>query len=108
MSSSLPEFQEVADESTLAENRMMVVELSGRPIALIYSNFKVYAIDNECSHLGGPLGRGTLKGTTVICPLHHWSYNFITGRIVEGVADEKIRTYEAKIEMGKVWVKIEE
>ncbi|HET9869250.1 MAG TPA: Rieske (2Fe-2S) protein [bacterium] len=99
-------FQAVATEAELAQNRLMVVEAGGRRLALVYSNFRAYALDNACTHLGGPLGRGTLKGQTVVCPLHHWSYNFITGRVAEGVADEKVRTYEAKIEDGRVYVKV--
>jgi nitrite reductase/ring-hydroxylating ferredoxin subunit len=106
MDSPSPEFQEAASEQELSQNRMMVVELSGRKIALIYSNFKAYAIDNACTHLGGSLGTGTLKGQTVVCPLHHWSYNFTSGRIVDGISDEKVKTYETKIENGKVFIRI--
>jgi len=106
MDSPASEFQEAASEQELFQNRMMVVELSGRKIALIYSNFKAYAIDNACTHLGGSLGMGTLKGQTVVCPLHHWSYNFTSGRIVDGISDEKVKTYETKIENGKVFIRI--
>ncbi|HVM32921.1 MAG TPA: Rieske (2Fe-2S) protein, partial [bacterium] len=88
------------------QNRLMVVEASGVRLALIYSNFKAYAVDNACTHLGGSLGKGSLKGQTIVCPLHHWSYHFATGRVVEGVSDQNLKTYETKIEDGKVFVRI--
>ncbi|MGH7738790.1 MAG: Rieske (2Fe-2S) protein [bacterium] len=102
----VPDFHVVATEDELAQNRLMQVEVAGIKIALVYSNFKAFAVDNTCTHLGGPLGRGSLHGQTIVCPLHHWSYNFTNGRVVEGVADEKIKTYETKIEDGKVFVRI--
>jgi nitrite reductase/ring-hydroxylating ferredoxin subunit len=106
MDSPAGEFQLAATEEELAQNRLMVVNVAGLQLALIYSNFKAYAVDNACTHLGGSLGRGTLKGQTVVCPLHHWSYNFLNGRIVEGISDEKLGTYETKIEDGKVFVRV--
>ena len=106
MDSPAETFHEVATEEELAQNRLMVVEVLGLKLALVYSNFKVYALDDACTHLGGSLGRGTLKGQTVVCPLHHWSFNFANGRVVEGVSDQNLKTYEAKIADGKVFVKI--
>jgi nitrite reductase/ring-hydroxylating ferredoxin subunit len=98
-------FYEVFDEAALADNTMEVIEIQGRKIALIKRFGKIYALGNTCPHLGGSLGRGTLQGNSVICPLHHWTFDLGTGRAIVGVADEKTPVYETKVENGKIFVK---
>ena len=43
---------------------------------------------------------------TVICPLHHWTFDLKTGRAVLGVPDEKVAVYETKVENGEIFVKL--
>jgi nitrite reductase/ring-hydroxylating ferredoxin subunit len=40
----------------------------------------VHAIDNNCPHNGGPLGKGELHGTDIVCPWHGWRWNVTSGR----------------------------
>jgi nitrite reductase/ring-hydroxylating ferredoxin subunit len=40
----------------------------------------LYAIDNNCPHMGGPLGRGSLKGRELTCPWHGWRWDVTNGR----------------------------
>jgi nitrite reductase/ring-hydroxylating ferredoxin subunit len=100
-----PSFHAVLDESSFADNTMEMVEINGKKIALIKRYGRIYALDNTCPHLGGSLGRGTLKENSVICPLHHWTFDLATGNCVSGVPDEKVATYETQVENGKILVK---
>ncbi len=97
-----PSFYPVLDEPAPADNSMEIVEVQGQRIVLIKRFGKIYALDNTCPHLGGSLGRGALKDNTVICPLHHWTFDLSTGRAVEGVPDERVAVYEVKAENGKI------
>ena len=99
-------FVEILDESTLSENSMEIVEVSGRKVVLVKSASKIYALDNTCPHLGGSLGRGTLKNGTVIRPLHHWTFELSSGKCLNGVPDEKVAAYEVKVENEKILVKL--
>ena len=101
-----PSFHAVLDESSLADNSMEIIELLGRKIALIKRFGKIYALDNTCPHLGGSLGRGTLKDNSVICPMHHWTFDLLTGRCLNGIPDEKVAIYETKVENGKILLKL--
>lgn len=101
-----PSYIEVLDDSSLAEKSMEIVEVSGRKIVLVKLNAKIYALDNTCPHLGGSLGRGTLKNDTVICPLHHWTFDLSSGKCLNGVPDEKVAAYEVKVESGKILIKL--
>jgi nitrite reductase/ring-hydroxylating ferredoxin subunit len=98
-----PPFTEAFDQAALADNTMEIIELQGGKIALVKRFGKIYALDNTCPHLGGSLGRGTLKDNSVICPMHHWTYDLSTGKCINGVPDEKVSTYETKVENGKIW-----
>ena len=85
---------------------MEIVEVQGRKVLLARSQGKVYALDNTCPHLGGSLGRGTLRENCVICPLHHWTFDLETGKAVVGVPDEKVATYPVKVEKGKISIQL--
>jgi nitrite reductase/ring-hydroxylating ferredoxin subunit len=94
------------DEATLADNSMEIVDVEGQKAVLIKRFGKIYALNNTCPHLGGSLGRGTLQGNTLICPLHHWTFDLTSGKCVSGVADEKLAVYEVKVEDGKIYLKM--
>lgn len=51
-----------------------------REVALANVGGKVYAINNTCLHMGGPLGEGTLEGKIVTCPWHGWQFDVTTGK----------------------------
>jgi len=77
----MPDFIKVANVSDLPSGSAMVVEVSGRQIALFNVAGEFYALDNICAHRGGPLGEGFVDNNnlTVQCPWHGWTYNLANG-----------------------------
>ena len=69
----------VASLSELRRERMKIVDMRGRQIALFSADGSVYALDNECPHAGFPLGEGDISGEWVICPGHSFYYDLKTG-----------------------------
>ena len=65
----------------------------------------LYAIDNVCSHSGGSLADGWLTGTTVICPLHTWQYDLVSGCCTH-IRDECLRKYEVVVEGEDIFVEV--
>ncbi len=57
-----------------------------------------YATSDECTHAGGPLTEGVLKGNEVICPWHDLCFNVITGEVTCPPADEPLKTYRVIID----------
>ncbi len=51
-----------------------------RVVAIANVAGRYHALDGLCPHQGGPLGRGTLQGTTLTCPWHGWQFDATTGR----------------------------
>lgn len=73
----------LAKISDVPEKKGIIVQApDGREIALFKVDAKIYALDNECPHSGGPLGEGEVENCTVTCPWHAWQFNISTGECV--------------------------
>jgi len=65
----------------------------------------VYATQAFCPHRGGPLADGLLGGTTVVCPLHAWQFDLITGVPVVGTCG--VATYTTRLtETGEIMLTV--
>lgn len=97
---------EAGAEQEIPESGAKCVTINQRPYALFKVAGKVYCLDNACTHVGGPLCRGTLDGLTVRCPLHGSRFDVRTGQVVGGPARVPVRSYPATVEAGNVWVEV--
>ena len=59
------EFQKIANKADLREGGMLKVEINGKQIVLSMVDGKVYAVDEICTHEGGPLDEVSLMDTTL-------------------------------------------
>lgn len=48
-------------------------------IALFKENGQVYALDNRCPHMDGPLNEGEIVDGVVTCPWHGWQFRLCSG-----------------------------
>ena len=69
----------VAEVGDLPIGEGRVIEAEGRTLALFNVDGTFYAIDNTCSHRGGPLADGEMEGNVVSCPWHAWRWDVTTG-----------------------------
>ena len=74
------ELTKVATTGQLELGAAICVEVEGKQIALFNVDGEFYAIDDTCSHSGGPLSDGMCEGTVVTCPWHGWQYDVTNGR----------------------------
>ena len=102
----MAKFVKVADTDELEPGQCKTVRANDRIIALYNVDGTFYASDDTCSHNGGPLGEGTLEGTTITCPWHHWQYDVTTGQMKVN-ASTKIDTYAVRVEGTDVLVDVE-
>ena len=61
-----------------------------------------HALDNDCTHEGGPLGQGMLFGSTVSCPWHFAEFDVTTGESLDDIAPCDVETYPVTVEDGVV------
>ena len=66
----LAEFVKVAKTRDIAPGEGKAVDVGARRIALFNVDGTFYAIDDECTHRGGPLSEGMLMREEVTCPWH--------------------------------------
>jgi nitrite reductase (NADH) small subunit len=90
-----------AADVTAGEGR--VVEAEGKTLALFNVDGAFYALDNACSHRGGPLGEGDLEGTVVVCPWHAWRWDVKTGANVNNPA-VRVPCFPVSVDGGRVFV----
>ncbi len=74
-----------------------VVEVAGKTMAVFHCQDGFYAMENTCPHRGGPLGKGSLAGTTVTCPWHGWQFNVTSGACLVNPAVTQ-QTYAVTVE----------
>ena len=74
-----------------------VFEVGGQRLAVFRTHADhVFATQEHCPHLGGPLADGLIDGGTVICPLHDRTYDLHSG---DGVNTEcRVQTYPASVD----------
>ncbi len=71
---------QVATRDQLPVGKGMEVQVADKVIALFNVAGTYYAIDGLCPHSCGPLGKGTIHGSTVTCPWHGWQFNVTNGK----------------------------
>jgi nitrite reductase/ring-hydroxylating ferredoxin subunit len=70
----------VAHVSDVPPGHVKLVMAGERWYALANIDGDLVALDNNCPHMGGPLGRGTLSGSELTCPWHGWRWDVRSGR----------------------------
>jgi len=93
----MADFIRVASLSELTKGTAKTVQAGDKEIAIFNVDGTIYALDNTCLHVGGPLGEGELAGITVTCPWHGWQYNVTTGQNLQN-PDLKVATYPVQVE----------
>ncbi len=106
-SEGLPhEFESVMSESELPEGELHGTSVKGKPIVLLRRGDRIFALADMCSHMGGPLHKGSLDGDCVICPWHASTFSMANGRVVDGPAtfpqpvfDVRIRDHQIEVRL---------
>ncbi len=96
----------VAEVADIPSGTGKVVEAGGKAIAVFNVDGRFYALDNRCTHMGGPLGRGRLTGDVVTCPLHGSRFDVTSGDVVGPPARRPVRTYLVQVREGSIFVDV--
>jgi 3-phenylpropionate/trans-cinnamate dioxygenase ferredoxin subunit len=67
---------------------------------------KFYAIEDICTHDGGPLDQGTLEGACVVCPRHGATFDVRTGEALTLPAVMPVQTFEVDVEGDRIYVNV--
>ena len=96
----------VAKSSDITPGQGKMVEVNGKKIALFNVAGSFYAIDDTCTHRGGPLSEGVLEGKKVTCPWHGATFDVTTGEVLGPPAPQGVARYDARVEGDDVEVEV--
>jgi nitrite reductase/ring-hydroxylating ferredoxin subunit len=74
------------------------VDVKGVLVAVFNVGGELRAIEERCSHRGGPLEKGSVSGRVVTCPWHGSQFDLDTGQVIRGPATLPQRTYPVHLE----------
>jgi 3-phenylpropionate/trans-cinnamate dioxygenase ferredoxin subunit len=96
----------VAKVSDTPAGTIRVHEVGGVRIALCNVNGRFYAIDDVCTHDGGPLDQGELQDNLVECPRHGAKFDVTNGRATVLPAVLPVKTYRVEVDGDDVKVDV--
>jgi 3-phenylpropionate/trans-cinnamate dioxygenase ferredoxin subunit len=102
----MSEFHKVATADELPPGGKKMVEVDGRAIAVFHVDGEYYAIDDVCTHDGGPLAEGMLDGYEIECPRHGARFDVRTGKVLCMPAFEDVTSHTVKVEGNDILVRL--
>jgi nitrite reductase/ring-hydroxylating ferredoxin subunit len=91
------QFVRAAGTDEVAPGGAKLIEVDGKKIALFNLEGSFYAIDDTCTHRGGPLSEGEIEGEEVTCPWHGATYKIKTGEVVGAPAPRGVVRYNVRV-----------
>ncbi len=94
----MAEWLKVAKTGEIAPGDAKAMDVGERRIALFNIDGAYHAIDDTCTHRGGPLSEGMVVGTEVTCPWHGAVFDVTTGSVLGAPAPQDVAHYPVRIE----------
>jgi 3-phenylpropionate/trans-cinnamate dioxygenase ferredoxin subunit len=99
-------FVRVALAAEVPDPGRELVEVDEQLIVLLHVGGEFFAVDDVCTHDGGPLSEGEIDDHSIACPRHGAKFDLRTGAALTMPATQPTRTHEVKVENGEVFVRI--
>lgn len=102
------EFLAAANVSEVPDPGKLLVEVGERLVVLIHAAGHWYALDDVCTHDGGPLSDGPLDPSagTIECPRHGAKFDIHNGAALTMPATKPTVAHEVKVEGDDVLVRL--
>jgi 3-phenylpropionate/trans-cinnamate dioxygenase ferredoxin subunit len=89
------------------EGQARVFEAGELRIAICRVAGRLYAVEDLCTHDGGPLGEGKLHGHDIECPRHGARFDVRDGRVTRMPAAFPVRVFPVHEREGQIVVEVE-
>ena len=103
----MSEWVKVAQVGEIPEGRIKVVTAKGIRLALANVGGSYHAVEDLCTHDGGPLGEGELVGDQVECPRHGARFNVKSGAAVTLPAIVPVKTFPVKVSGNDILIELQ-
>jgi nitrite reductase/ring-hydroxylating ferredoxin subunit/uncharacterized membrane protein len=98
------EFTPVLPAASLPDATPTKASLGPTTLVLVRRGDVVHALKETCSHAGGPLSEGELRGDSIVCPWHFSHFRLSDGAVDHGPATTRQVAYRARINGDQVEV----
>src|SRR4029453_729482 len=98
MGDAMPECVKVARTEDIPAGHATMVEVNGKEIALFNVGGAFHAIDNTCTHVGGPCVEGEGEGFEVTFPWQGAVFDIPTGQVLGPPAGEGVSRYNVRVD----------
>ncbi len=100
------EWHDLGPVEKFIDRPLRQLKVNRTSLALCYKDGQFSAISGVCNHVGGPLGDGRMDGDYVVCPWHNWKFHCRTGAGEPGFEEDRVPSYETKVENGRLFVNL--
>ena len=80
------------------QEKAIRVTVESTTVAVFNVGGLLFGVDAKCTHVGGPVDKGPVAGTTVTCPLHGSQFDLRTGAVLRGPATRPLKSYRVRAE----------
>lgn len=98
MTQKAARFVKVGKVSDVPEGRAETFDVEDRRIAVFHLDDGFYAIEDICTHDGGPLAEGEVEEDVVICPRHGAKFSIRTGAALSLPAITPVDAYPVRVD----------
>jgi len=103
----MAEWTKVGEVGKPAPGEVRVVMPDGKRIALSNVDGQYFAIDDVCTHDGGPLGEGEVFNYSIECPRHGARFDVRSGKALSLPAIFPVKTYPVRVIGNDIQVELE-
>ena len=104
MSGGGARYVRVGRTGEIPAGRGEVFDVEDRKIAVYRLESAYYAIDDICTHDGGPLAEGEVEGDQVICPRHGARFSIKTGAALSFPAITPVESYPVRVDGEELFI----
>jgi 3-phenylpropionate/trans-cinnamate dioxygenase ferredoxin component len=90
-------FVTVAQVGEIPDGGRKIVRIDDQEVAVFHLDGSYFAIEDVCTHDGGPVAEGELVGEVIECPRHGAKFNVKTGAVVSFPATSPVPTYAVRV-----------
>ncbi len=86
----------VARRGDVPRGGVVAIDLAGTPAVLYREGDDYFAAQRKCPHAGFDLAEGFVSRGHLVCPLHLWRFDVVTGAFVDW-PETRLCTYPVRI-----------
>lgn len=95
---------DVGAAGDIADSASMPADIDGFALLVVRCGTELYAIEDRCTHDGEPLEGAEVESCQIICPRHGAHFCVRTGEALTPPAYEPLRTFQVRVENGRILV----